>query len=244
MGEGAVFVDAKAVGAVLGDARRAGVEDGDAGVAVNLLQDLLVRVAIDQRGVLRQLRPLVHAVVQAGAIDVAVREEERPVVGRGVNQHVVIGHAREGEDHLVNLRLAIAAHGNDLVGNGVEHLYDALGRVVGREVVARAVVEQVAEKHHAVGRLVLDCGHKTLAGVGGAMDVGGNDKLHGRSLLHGGFFRPIVIRAQPAGTRALAKDEIISMHDPARDICARPSPHNTEEGFFQACISGTGLAFN
>ena len=81
MRENAVLVEAEAVGAVLGDARRAGVEDGDAGVAVNLLQDLLVRVAIDQRGALGQHGPLVHAVVEAGAVDVAVREEERLVAG-------------------------------------------------------------------------------------------------------------------------------------------------------------------
>ena len=90
----------------------------------------------------------------------------------------VIRQDREGEDHLVHLRLAVAAHGNDLVGNGVEHLYDALGRVVGREVVARPVVEKVAQKDDAVGTLGLDGGHEALAPVGGTVDVRRNDELH------------------------------------------------------------------
>ena len=40
------------------------------------LVNLDMRVAVDERGALGQHGPLVHAVVEAGAVDVAVREEE------------------------------------------------------------------------------------------------------------------------------------------------------------------------
>ena len=91
----------------------------------------------------------------------------------------MVGHAGEAEDHLIDLGLAVAAHGDDAVSDVVEHLDHALGSVVGRQVVARAVIQKVAQKHHAVGVFGLDGGHEAAAPVGGAVNIGRDDEFHG-----------------------------------------------------------------
>ena len=73
--EAAALVHAEARGAVLGDAHGAGVEDPRARASRRRLAHLDVRVAVDDRGALRQRGPRVHAVVVAGPVDVPVREE-------------------------------------------------------------------------------------------------------------------------------------------------------------------------
>ena len=82
-------------------------------MALHLLQDLLVRVPVDERGVRGQRRPVIDAVVEPGAIDVPVGKEERLPVCRRVDEHVVVGHAGEAEDHLIDLRLTVAPHRDD-----------------------------------------------------------------------------------------------------------------------------------
>ena len=93
---------------------------------------------------------------------------------------------------MVDLGLAVAAHGYDLVGNGVQHLNDALGGVIGRQVVTRAMVEQITKQNHAVGVLRLDGGHEALAPVGGTVDVRRNDELHMGSFLRDGFLASMI----------------------------------------------------
>ena len=68
----------------------------------------------------------------------------------------VVGHAREVEHHLVNFGIAVAAHGNDALRQAVEQRDRLFRRVAFRQVVARAVVQQVAQQDGAVGRFGFD----------------------------------------------------------------------------------------
>ena len=94
---------------------------------------------------------------------VAVRAEQQARLGlwcglpicalrrRRVHHDRVVGHAWEFEHHLVDLAVAIAAHGNDAVGQRVQHGEHLLRRVIAREVVSRTMIEKVAQKDDGVG---------------------------------------------------------------------------------------------
>ena len=126
---------------------------------------------------------MVDAVVHAGAKDVAVRQEQ---LATGlVEQRGVVGHEGEVEDHLVDLGIAVAADGDDAVGQGVEQRDYALGGVVARQVVARTVIEQVAQQDDAVGLLGLDGGDQALSPICRAVDVGSDKVFHGEFLSDG-----------------------------------------------------------
>ena len=148
-----------------------------------------MRVAIDDRGAGRKRGHAVDGVVDARTPHVAVREEELAPRARGlrvwrlgVPQHVVVRHAGEVQHHLVDLRLAVAAHADDAVRDSVKHRDDLLRGVVRREVVAGTVVQEVAQKDDAVRLLGIDGVHEARAPLGRAMDVGRNQELH--DLLH------------------------------------------------------------
>ena len=140
-------------------------------------------MAVDERGALGQRGRMVNAVVHAGAKDVAVCQEQ--LAAGLVEQRGVVGHDREVEHHLVDLGVAVAAHRDDAVGQGVEQRNHALGSVVARQVVARAVVEQVAQQHDAVGLFGFDGSAEALGPVCRAMDVGGDEVFHGESFQSG-----------------------------------------------------------
>ena len=169
--------------AVLGDAHAAGVEEPQTRVRGAFLVDLDVRVTVDERGTLGQRGCVVDAVVHASAKDVAVRQEQ--FTAGLVEQRGVVGHDGEVEDHLVDLGVAVAAHRDNAISQGVEQRNHALGGVVARQVVTRAVVEQVAQQHNAVGLLGFDSGAEALGPVCRAVDVGSDEVFHGESFRSG-----------------------------------------------------------
>ncbi len=179
MAERAALVDAVAVRAVLGDAHAAGVEEPQTRMLLARLVDLDVRVTVDERGTLGQRGRVVDAVVHTGAKNVTVRQEQ--FTASLVEQRGVVRHDGEVEDHLVDLGVAVAADGDDAVGQGVEQRNHALGSVVARQVVARAVVEQVAQQNDAVGLLGFDGGDQARGPVCRAGVVGGEEVFHGVS---------------------------------------------------------------
>ena len=142
--ETAVFIDAEAGSAILGDADAAGVEERDAGLRSALLVDLHMRVAVDERVAGCEPWGIVDAVVKAWPVDMTVGEEQH-APGFGVKELVVRRHARKVEHHLVHFGFAVASHGDDARGECVEHLDDVLGRIVSWQVVAWSVVKKVAE---------------------------------------------------------------------------------------------------
>ena len=99
-------------------------------------------VAVDHGRALRETRKAVDAVVVAGPKDVAVGEEQ--LASARVLDERVIAHTRKVEHHLVDFRVAVAAHRDGAVGEAVEQRNDLLGSLVRGDVVTRSVVEQVA----------------------------------------------------------------------------------------------------
>ena len=170
----AVLVDSAAMGAVFWNAHGAWVEHGDLWVVSALHVDFSVRVAVHKRVHTWRLRPLINTVVNTRAKDVAVRKEDGELLARlgvFIKQDVVISHAREVQDHLVNLCLAISADRNDLIGNTIQHLNDALRCIICRKIVARAVIKQVSKKQNVLWLLLLDDLHEFLAIVGSAVNI-------------------------------------------------------------------------
>lgn len=172
----ALLVDAVGVGAVLGDGDAAGVEEGDA--LGGLGQLLYVGVAVKERGAGRQRRE------QVGVPQVPVGEPEG--AAGLVDELGVVAHARKIQHHLVHLGLAVAAHAGDGGGQTVEHGDDLLGSIAARQVVAGAVVEEIAQEDDLVGLLGVDSLHKALAPIGRSMDVASNEILHKKSYLSRG----------------------------------------------------------
>ena len=72
---------------------------------------------------------------------VAVREEQFVVVDF---HEGVVGHAGKGEHHLIHFGIAVAAYGHDAIRPFVQDRYDLLGSVSIGQVVAGAMVEQIA----------------------------------------------------------------------------------------------------
>ena len=76
-------------------------------------------------------------------IDVAVRCKDRAPAR--VKQTVLRRHG-EIQHHLIDLRIAVAAHAEDRRGEGVELSGDFPGSIALRKIVARAVIEDVSEQ--------------------------------------------------------------------------------------------------
>ena len=170
----AVLVDSAAVSAILWNTYRTWVKHGDLRMIMALLVIFSVRMAVHKRVKTWHLRPLINAVVNARAKDVTVSKEDGELLARLwilIKQDVVISHAGEVQNHLVNLCLAISADRNDLIGNAVQHLNNALWCVVCRKIVARAVIEQISQKQNVLWLLLLDDLHELLAIVGSAVNI-------------------------------------------------------------------------
>ena len=170
----AVLVDSAAVSAVFWNAHRTWVEHGDLWVVSALHVHFSVRVAVHKRVHTWRLRPLINAVVNARAKDVAVGKENGELLaclGIFVKQDVVVSHAREVQDHLVNLCLAISADRNNLIGNAIQHLNDTLWCIICRKIVARAMIKQISQKQNVLWLLLLNDLHEFLAIVGSAVNI-------------------------------------------------------------------------
>ena len=143
-GEGAALQHQIAVAAArLRDGDRAGI---DVVVAVlKLLRRRDVGVAVQQDVPLLERRVIIHIV------DVAVGGPDHVAVQP---QRGVIGHDGELQHHLVHLAVTVAPDAQQLLAHVVEHLDHPLGRVVPGQVVARAVVEDVAEQQQLADLLL------------------------------------------------------------------------------------------
>ena len=160
--------------AVFWNAHGAWIKHGDLWVVSALHVHFSVRMAVHKRVHTWRLRPFINAVVNARAKNVTVSKEDGELLARLwvlIKQDVVISHAREVQNHLVNLCLAISADRNDLIGNAVQHLNNALWCVVCRKIVARAMIKQVSQKQNVLWLLLLYDLHELLAIVGSAVNI-------------------------------------------------------------------------
>ena len=154
-------------GAVFRDGDRAGVE-----IEVVFAERLPrghVRVAVQEDiagAERRQMRSV---------IDVAVRGVDQAASGQ---ENAVIGKDREGQHHLVDLRVAVAAHAEEAFAPLVEHGQHLLGRVFIRQIVARAVVENVAQQQKPIGPFPVKRGQQFAAVPRRAVDIRCDHELH------------------------------------------------------------------
>ena len=82
------------------------------------------------------------------------------------------------QHHLINLRVAVAAHAEQLVLYAVEQRDHALRVVCVRQIVARTVIEQVAQQNQTLRALGFIGGEHRLAGAAGTVDIGSKHQFH------------------------------------------------------------------
>ena len=85
-------------------------------------------------------------------IDMPVGRINEPLPHR---KHRIIGQHGEFQHHLVHLGITVAPHAEQLLLFPVQQGDDLLGSVLSGQVVAGAVVEQVAQQEQPVGSLPL-----------------------------------------------------------------------------------------
>ena len=165
--KGLIFPDHVAVDTVfLGNGYGTGIEiEVSALVAacgnVGMSVDEDVAVAKLGRGVFPE-------VMTVGQIDTAaVKVQDR-----------IICEDREAQYHLIDFGITVAAHAKQLFGYIIEKCDDFLGRITFGQVVARTVVEQVAEQDECFRFLACKCVEHLSAVVRGAVDVGCKHEFH------------------------------------------------------------------
>lgn len=95
-----------------------------------------------------------------------------------VDEEGIIGHARELQEHLIDLGVAIATHGNDTVGHCIEAVGDADAIDTLGDGVARAIVDDVAEDDEEVVLLLGEELEDLLKARQGAVDIGEEEVFH------------------------------------------------------------------
>ena len=155
------------VAAVLGNGHAAGVQDEGVALTLGVLHMDVAEGESAARG-------------QWGQV---VRVEEMAVGGKegaAVLQHQggVVRHDGELQHHLVHLGVAVAPHGDDLVLQAVEHGDDLFGGVALGQVVAGAVIEQVAQQQNFVRLFGVDARQQFFTVVGRPVQVGGDEQFH------------------------------------------------------------------
>ena len=83
----------------------------------------------------------------------------------------VVCHDGKRQHHLVNLGFAVAPHTEQAFLNGGEQGDHPLGVVLLRQIVARSVIQQVAQQKQAVGLFVGKAVQQHFAKMGGAVNV-------------------------------------------------------------------------
>ena len=102
-----------------------------------------------------------------------------PPVGPALGQHGIVREDRELEHHLVDLAVAVAADAEELVRERIEHRDDLLRRVIARQVVARAMVENVPEEEERIGLFLRPALHQQFAVIRRPVQVGRDHPFHG-----------------------------------------------------------------
>ena len=93
-------------------------------------------------------------------------------------QSHVIRHDGRLQHHLVHLSVAIAAHSQHLCFQAVQNGRHFFGIVLPGQVVAGAVVQQVAQQDSLVGRLVPNQILQLFRVIGGAVEIACKQQFH------------------------------------------------------------------
>ena len=111
-----------------------------------------------------------------GVVDMAVGEQDAAAL---VDEEHIVAHHREAEQHLVDLGIAVAAYGDDVIGQRVELSDNALGVDTLGYAVAWPVVEDVAEDEKHVALLLTIEVQCSLQPGQAAVDIGDDQIAHG-----------------------------------------------------------------
>ena len=98
-----------------------------------------------------------------------VREEKAHTL---IHKEGIVGHDGKLKEHLIDLGVAVAAHGYDVAAHGIEAFDDAFRVDTFGYSVARTVVEDVAKDAEHVAMLLLIETECLLKGGQTAVDVG------------------------------------------------------------------------
>lgn len=112
------------------------------------------------------------------SVDMSVGEED---AASFVHKQCVSGHYRELKQHLVDLRVAVATYGNDILGERIKPGNDTLGVDAFRDTVARSVVEYVAQDKEHVEVTTLVVLQRTLKTGQTAVYVANDEIPHNQS---------------------------------------------------------------
>ena len=121
----------------------------------------------------------IEAGVLLRRVEMTVGDEDLVPPG---DEETVVGHDGKAQHGLVDLGVAVAAHAEDGDRKPREHGGDLFGRVVPGQVVARPVVERVAQEQERVGLFGLHALEEQAAVIRRAVDIGGNDGFHRKDL--------------------------------------------------------------
>lgn len=111
-----------------------------------------------------------------GIVDMAVGEQDAAAL---VDKQHIVAHHWEAEQHLVDLGIAVAAYGDNVIGQRIQCRDDALGVNALGDAVARPIVEDVAEDEEHVALLLAVKVQCTLQPGQTAVDVGDDQIAHG-----------------------------------------------------------------
>ena len=145
--------------AILGDGHAAGIQAADA--CAGFVQ-LHMGVTAEENRTRLQGRQLI------GTVQMTVGQIE----GQPLRfHHGIVCHAGKGQHHLIYFRFAVSANGQNPILPCAQHGDHLLGRVTLWQVVAGAVVKQIAQQNDSVRLLGFNCIHKLSAPVGRAVNV-------------------------------------------------------------------------
>ena len=100
--------------------------------------------------------------------------------GTGIQQGIV-GQNREVQHHLVHLGIAVAAHAQQPLPQGIQHGNYLFGGIALRQVVAGTVVQNIPQQQQLVRLLALHGGKQLPAVKSRTVQVGCNHQFHGSS---------------------------------------------------------------
>ena len=132
-------------------------------------------------------------------ITVAVGQIKPPTVNE---EDGIFGQHGKGQHHLIDLALAVSAHRNQLLRTLVQKSNHFLRCVALRKIVARAVIEQIAEKHAKVRLLLVKAAEQLPRTFRVAVNIRRDQKLGFRHSKHPHYKKFCSVKKRGQTTRA------------------------------------------
>ena len=86
-------------------------------------------------------------------------------------KEAIVGEDGKLKHHLVNLCVAVPADAEKLLLHGIDHGEDFFGIKIHRNIISRAVVQDITQKEKTVCVLFLECAEHFPAVIGRTVDI-------------------------------------------------------------------------